>query len=266
MKVLIWLIMDTMLCKIHIMTTQLEDFLNEPENMHAREALLMHRLFYDLKLAAARRDYYLNSYSDDVDHDGFDVIFDDQDYIKKIQVKSVGIKSKTQSWSIHKKLLRPSRYLLDKLGFEPSPVGEGTEGGVVLIEFADKNDMLEISYRYTDVFVLMAFDCDIIHRKDGRSKKAVETCLRNLLEGLGDEMISVPKAAFIKAKDVDSLLSLIGLHSNVQSSWKHQVIQIANHTRQYADRKLKLPMPLNKMRPYTANEIHQLTDDSAINV
>ena len=66
----------------------------------------MHRLFLDVKVAAARRGYYLNTYFDDVDHDGFDVIFDDQDYIKKIQVKSVGINNSTNSWSIHKRILR----------------------------------------------------------------------------------------------------------------------------------------------------------------
>lgn len=243
------------------MTTQLEDFLNEPKNMHAREAVLLHRLFYDIKLAAARRGYYLNSYFDDVDHDGFDVIFDDQDYIKKIQVKSVGVNAATQSWDIHKKILRPSMYLLGKLGFEYSQTGEGTEGGVVLMEFEDKNDHLDVRYYYTDVFVLMAFDCNIIRRKDGRSQKAINTCLGQLHIGLGHERLAVPMAAFIKAKNIDSLLALIGLHSNVQFLWKHHVIQVANHTRPLADQSLELPMDLEKMRSFTANELLELTDD-----
>lgn len=73
-----------------LLRTPLEEFLNQPRNMHAREQILMHRLFLDLKTAAAQRGYYLNTYFDDVDQDGFDVIFDDHDHIKKIQVKSVG--------------------------------------------------------------------------------------------------------------------------------------------------------------------------------
>lgn len=135
------------------MATQLEKFLNDPKNMQAREALLMHRLFYDVKLAAARRGYYLNSYFDDVDNDGFDVIFDDQDCIKKIQVKSVGVNSTTQSWNIHKKILRPSIYLTNILGFDPSPEGVGTEGGVILIEFEDAGGGLEFAYYYSDCFI-----------------------------------------------------------------------------------------------------------------
>lgn len=246
------------------MATQLEEFLNESKNTHAREALLMHRLFYDVKLAAARRGYYLNSYFDDVDHDGFDVIFDDQDYIKKIQVKSVGAQAATQSWAIHKKILRPSVYLLDKVGFESSAEGEGTEGGVVLIEFKDTDHGLDIVYYYTDVFVLLAFDCNIVRRKDGRSQKAVNSCLTDLLRGLGSERLSVPIAAFIQSKNVDSLLSLMGLHSRVQSPWKHHVIQIANHSRQDADRSLSLPVTLDQLRQLAAKEILELASDEDI--
>ena len=250
--------------KVERIPTQLERFLNEPRNMHAREALLMNRFFFDIKLAAARRDYYLNSYFDDVDHDGFDVIFDDQDYIKKIQVKSVGISNTTQSWDIHKKLLRPSRYLLDKLGFESSPEGEGTEGGVVLIEYKDNDGAFGVTYHYTDVFILLAFECEIVRRKDGRSQKAVENCINELRRGFGTEKVAVPIAAFVQSKDLDSLLSLMGLHCNAQSSWKHHVVQVANHSRQYADRSLSLPMPLDKMRSLTASEIMELTDASDV--
>ena len=86
----------------------LREWMNEPKNMHVREAILMHRLCFDLQLAAAQRGYYLNTYYDDVDHDGFDLIFDDQDTIKKTQVKTVESESATQQWAIHKRILRPS--------------------------------------------------------------------------------------------------------------------------------------------------------------
>lgn len=243
------------------MSKQLESFLKKPENMHGREALLMHVLFYDIKLAAARDEYYLNSYFDDVDHDGFDVILDDQNYIKKIQVKSVGAKNVTQSWAIHKKILRPSRYLLDRLGFDSSPEGKGTEGGVVLIKYRVREEALEITYHYTDVFVLLAFECGIVFRKDGRRQKAISKCFSELQSGLGNEKVKVPFAAFIEAKNPDSLLALMGLHNTIDSFWKHHVIQIANHSRQFADQTLDLPMPLNELRKLTAQEIVNLSND-----
>ena len=124
--------------------TELEAFLDEPNHSHAREAILMSKLSYDLKLAAARRGYYLNSYFDDVDRDGFDVIFDDQDSLRKIQVKSVSASASTASWEIHKKILRPGWYLGEQLGFGGSPAGEGSEGGVILMRFKDVNGKLGI--------------------------------------------------------------------------------------------------------------------------
>jgi hypothetical protein len=244
------------------MSTQLEKFLNKPANMHARETILMHRFSYDIKLAAAQHGYYLNTYFDDVDHDGFDIIFDDQDYIKKIQVKSVGANNTTQTWKIHKKILRPSLYLADKLGVETSPEGVGIEGGIVLLEYKDVNGSLDIVYYYTDIFILLAFKYDIIQCIDGRSKKAIRNCLTKLQRGLGSETVSVPIAAFIQAQSVDSLLSLMGLHSKIQSGWKHNVIQIVNYLN--GDQSIELPISIDKLSKYTANNILELGNNKGI--
>lgn len=160
----------------------------------------MHKLFLDVKVAAGQRGYYLNTYFDDVDHDGFDVIFDDQDCIKKTQVKSVGVGNATNSWGIHKRILRPSVQMIDRLGFESSPNGEGTEGGVILIEFQDTGGALDTVYYYTDVFVLLAFQHELMRRTHSSSRQAVDTCLNEWREGLGKEQLTVPRAAFLKAK------------------------------------------------------------------
>jgi hypothetical protein len=161
----------------------------------------------------------------------------------------------------HKKILRPSRYLLDTLGFESSPEGKGTEGGVVLIKYRVRDEALEITYHYTDIFILLAFECGIVCRKDGRSQKAINTCFSELQSGLGNEKIKVPFAAFVEAKNPDSLLALMGLHNISDSFWKHHVIQIANHSRQFGDKTLDLPMPLNEFRQFTAKEILELSND-----
>lgn len=244
------------------MSNQLEQFLNEPENMHAREAILMHRMFFDVKLAATRSGYYLNTYFDDVDHDGFDVIFDDKDCLKKTQVKSVCSGAATNSWDIHKRILRPSIYLIEKLGFESSAVGEGNEGGVILMEFKDASDHLDVRYFYTDLFVLMAFESGIIKRRDGRRQKAIETCLEGLYVGLGSERLSVPKAAFIEAKNPNALLALAGMHSNNHGSWKHNVIVATNNIKLAADRSFELPAPIDKFVGFIGGEILELAADN----
>jgi len=98
----------------------------------------MHRLIYDLQFAASKIGYFLEVYKGEVDQDGFDIILDDRDNIRKIQVKTVISGSRTSSWQIHKALLRPHYRFVEKLGFEPSPEGEGYQGGVILMDFACK--------------------------------------------------------------------------------------------------------------------------------
>jgi hypothetical protein len=61
----------------------LQTFLLNPEHSHAKESILMNRLMYDIQLAAGLRGYHIYSYTSNVDHEGFDIIFDDQDIIKK---------------------------------------------------------------------------------------------------------------------------------------------------------------------------------------
>jgi hypothetical protein len=236
--------------------------MNEACNMHGREAILMHRLCFDLRLAAARRGYYLNTYYDDVDHDGFDLIFDDQDYIKKTQVKTVESESATGQWSIHKRMLRPSFELIEKLGFEPSPVGEGTEGGIILMHFDASAADLAVKYFYTDLFVWLAFECEVIHRSDGRSQAAINRCLQDLRDGIGYERVDVPRALFLQAKGPDELLALIGLHSRVNTSWKHDLIQIANHVRPYARPEMPMSRPLPEVISMCNRELAALVLDT----
>ena len=239
----------------------LEEFLDEPSNMHAREAILMHRLFFDMQLSAARSGYYLNTYFDDVDHDGFDVIFDDKDVLKKVQVKSLRRGASTNSWYIHKRILRPMPHFIDKYGFDSSAVGEGVHGGVILIEYAGTSTSLDVSYLYTDLDVLMAFECEILSRGHKAKKDAVDTCLGSLLVGLGSESIRVPRAAFLTAKDVASLLALVGLHGPINSVWSNEVLRVVNHTRPFADRTFDLSMPIDRAKRHASDEIKKLISD-----
>ncbi len=237
-------------------------WMNEPANLHARENILMHRLCFDLQLATARHGYYLNTYYDDVDHDGFDLIFDDQDTIKKTQVKTVDSKAATGQWGIHKRILRPSFEHIEKLGFEPSPVGEGVEGGFILMQFDASVPDLAIRYFYTDLYVWLAFECGVIRRADGRSQKAVETCLDELRTGSGTDRLAVPWALLLQAKSPDELLALSGLHSRAGFDWATHVCAIANNMRSHLHPKMHLLRPLPEMKRFVADEIRALVVDA----
>ena len=59
--------------------TQLKQFLNAPINSKTRERIFFNRLYFDIKLAAARRGYSLTVFEPEVDREGFDVVLDDAD-------------------------------------------------------------------------------------------------------------------------------------------------------------------------------------------
>ena len=213
------------------------------------------------EISALHHLYYLNTYYDDVDHDGFDLIFDDQDTLKKMQVKTVDSKARTGKWDIHKRILRPSFEHIDKLGFEPSPEGDGVEGGFILMQFDASDRRVKVRYFYTDLYVWLAFDCGVIRRRHSGSQEAVQSCIKKLQRGLGDERVSVPRALLLEAKGPHELLALSGFYSLAPFDWKDHVFIIANHERPYAPRERKLPRDLPHLKRVAADEIRALVVD-----
>lgn len=240
----------------------LREWMSKNANLHAREAILMHRLCFDVQLAAAERGYYLNTYYDDVDHDGFDLIFDDQDTVKKTQVKTVDLKAGTGQWDIHKRILRPSLEHLDKLGFESSPEGEGVEGGFILMQFDTSVPGVAVRYFYTDLYVWLAFQSGVIRRQHRGSQAAVERCLKDLQQGIGDERVGVPWALMLEAKGPKELLALNGLHGRADFTWRHHVFLVANHVRPHTHPEMPLPRPLADLKRMVADEIRALALDT----
>lgn len=208
------------------MATTLSTYLKTAEATHAREELLMHRLLYDVKLAAARREYHLITYRSDVDHDGFDVILDDRQMLRKFQVKSV--LGNTAAWDIHKWLLRPEIYSADQFGFESSPTGIGQEGGVILMTGIEKPDGdLAISYGYTDLHILVAIELQLINRAPN-SRKAVDRVMRDLRHDIEvSDRVEIPFGGFVIVRSVDALLALAGIHSVSTGQWRFNLMQIS---------------------------------------
>jgi len=197
--------------------SNLEKFLFDPNNSHVKESLINNKLIFDLKLAAANRGYFLNVFTPEVDKVGFDMIFDDQDLLTKVQLKTVMKKAKTNSWEIHKVLLRPDCNLCEDLGFESSPTGTGYQGGIILIELEDCKNGFKVEYYYTDIIYLCALVDNIINVKDKPSKRALKTFIKSVTTGTSHETVTIYKNMFLKAKNPDSLLALMGLHSNLGS-------------------------------------------------
>jgi hypothetical protein len=239
----------------------LEKFLMEPNYSHARESILMNRLIYDFKLVAGLRGYCLESYTSDVDHEGFDIILDDQDQIKKLQVKTVMRNASTSSWEIHKRILRPQMYFMDKLGFELSPTGEGVQGGIVLMEINPSDTDLEVKYFYTDIIIIVAFYLEIIYRTHKASRNAIERVYDDLHTGLSNDLVILPKSCFLSTSNPEQLLALTGFHNNISTcSWIQNLLTYSAF--KFLNGNYPMDTPEDKMKTSIADEIKKCTDDN----
>ena len=242
------------------MATKLESFLFKEENSRTKESLVNYRLFYDLKLAAALRGYDLSLYTPDVDRDGFDIILDDQDSVRKIQLKTVLKKATTSTWHIHKTMLRPDDEFCEQLGFEPTQSGIGVQGGVILMELDPLNHSMEIRYHYTDVFVITALYLNIVNRSPKIRSTIFDTFYQNIRDGSSNEKMPVPKSLFVEAKGPEHLLGLMGLHNRINHGWWHHLINIGkDHFFQPIDDS-ELPAPKTKLREMIADQLIALTE------
>ncbi len=242
------------------MTTDLESFLFKEENSRTKESLVNYRLFYDLKLAAALHGYDLSLYTPDVDRDGFDIILDDQDSVRKIQLKTVLKNATTSTWHIHKTMLRPDDVFCEQLGFEPTQSGTGVQGGVILMELDPQNDSLEIRYHYTDVFVITALYLNIVSRSPKIRSTIFDTFYQNIRDGVSHEKMPVPKSLFVEAKGPEHLLGLMTLHNRINYGWWHNLINIGKDNFFQSIDDSDLPAPKTKLREIIADQLIELTE------
>lgn len=200
------------------MTEDALDFLKASSNSHQREAILRHHFVCEVLLAAAARGYCLKVYTSEVDHDGYDVVLDDDDWLRKLQLKSVHPTATTAKWNVHRDLLRPDLHFADRLGYAPGPDTVGTQGGVLLQDFSIDNGALRVSYRYTDIFVLTAFHESVIDRESAKLSERAGTVLEEVQQAPRHSKLSVPAALFVKLRGVHEVLAILGLHSIIHAT------------------------------------------------
>lgn len=204
--------------------TALQTFLKAEINSVSRERIFHNKLFFDLKLAAARAGYHLSIFEPEVDRDAFDIFLDDGDNERRIQVKTVLASSATASWNSTKRFMRPTLVYGDRLRIVPAECGAG--GGFLLIEIDDSSAEALVTYFYTDFFVATALQMRLLRettpplrqgqgrKKDSRQETAAKF-LRTLASGNAGDKIRLPVPLFVRLKSTDCLLALMNLHSSV---------------------------------------------------
>jgi len=203
--------------------TPLQAFLKAKVNSVSRERIFHNKLFFDLKLAAARRGYHLSIFEPEVDRDAFDVFLDDGDNERRIQVKTVLTSSSTTSWSSTRRFMRPERNYGDRLMIPPADCGAG--GGFLLIEIDASVSEAPVRYSYTDYFIATALSMRLlrgtsapVQNGPGRKKESREETaskfLRNLTRKNPGDKIRLARPLFVRVTSPDTLLALMNLHSN----------------------------------------------------
>jgi len=240
----------------------LKRFLLAEVNSRTKESIINFKLFYDLKLAAALDGYDLSLYTPDVDRDGFDIIIDDRDSVRKIQLKTVikttrngKIAPTTTSWGIHKCMLRPDMEFCERLGFEFSPTGVGVQRGVILIELEPDDSGLQISYAYTDIFVIIALNLGLVKKSPGIKSSVVKKLFQGIRDGVSNEKITIPRSVFVDAKSPEHLLGLISMHNRICNGWWHHLLTISENEYVQKLDESKLAAPLKALRTQVADKL-----------
>ena len=201
--------------------TELTKFLNAPVNSKTRERIFFNRLYFDIKLAAARRGYSLTVFEPEVDREGFDVVLDDADTRRHLQLKSATVSAGTKKWTTTPRLLRPELIEIERMHFESSPHGEGLGGGVILILIDDEKAECPVKYFFTDLYIVAALSAGLMTQVGTRGngvKQLRRDQARRVLDQLYEERdhnaeLVLPRAVFLELKSPDCLLAIAGLHS-----------------------------------------------------
>lgn len=235
--------------------SRLREFIGSDSNSTAREFLLMNRLVYDLMAAAAAMGYHLLVYKSQVDEDGFDLILDDRDVQRKIQVKSAIQPGGRKQWDIHKGVLKPEKSSARSFGFPLDPHGTGMGGGVVLLEVAPSavDASMSITYGLVDIYVLAAIRLGIISL--GQSKaQAAAVSLYDRIKGATRETVVVTRGSFLRAQSAEHLLALLGLRSRMQANW-HYLLTLVAEQEFTSGAATELPAPVEVLKESVAMEI-----------
>jgi len=205
-----------------------ESFLKAKENTVTRERLLFHRFCFDMYLAAARCGYPMAVLSIEVDREGFDVVLDDGDRERRIQLKVVD--GTTASWHTTKRFLRPEAFLAEALGFKQDIEGVGVGGAFVVMRYEVTGDDFTTRYLFFDAHILAVRLHEWVpgKAKSGKGRKGgckgiAKDLMSRLNCGVGSEKVTVPKGLFVLAAGPSELLALLEMNSLADHQWCQQL-------------------------------------------
>jgi hypothetical protein len=203
---------------------QLQDFIASPSQSIERERLLHLTIAREFKLHAAIHGARLMITEPELDIEGFDFSISSEFESVYIQSKGTMTRSGRESWQIRAALLKPSFYNRDLMpdldGCKVGGYATGATGGVLLHiidEDAAARDRLEITYRYLDIYWLVAVASGIAGRPPPARERAL-ALLRDMRDADDAGHISLRRGDFAKLNSVTAIATL-RLHIGGMSNW-----------------------------------------------
>ncbi|HKI97200.1 MAG TPA: hypothetical protein VKB51_01875 [bacterium] len=221
-----------------------------------QESILSSRLLYDLRIAAGRAGYFLQAFQPDPDIGGFDVILDDGEKFRKIQLKSVRADATTSRWKIHLRHLKPDPATADRMGLIQIHPWIGVLGGTIITEYQVQASSLDVKYHYTDSLIIYAISRGVLASKTANEPKIAENLWARLSSLSGDKYLWVPRSLFVPAVDCRHLLALMGLKSTRPYTWDMDLLTLAEIE---SGRKTdpKVSMHIDSFRKNVSNSIER---------
>jgi hypothetical protein len=189
-------------------------YLKDASSTLVREELFNFKLFYDLKIAAAKREYHLKIFSANVDFEGFDIVIDDDDKIGRYQIKTK-LDSSTKIWEIHKGILLPNNRNAELMRFD-NGLCRYFDCGVILMDIRpslNEDDNYQVDYYYTDYYIIKSIATRLIKRNKRTVVLAEKIIEQLVLTKKYNDRIMIRQSLFVKLKSPSALLSICGFDS-----------------------------------------------------
>lgn len=195
-------------------------------NSIVREEVVNLRLFYELKRAAAERNYHLKIFEANVDFEGFDIIIDDNKLTGKYQIKTMW-HSKAYKWAIHRNMLFPTYKDGERMRVGDGVVCSNVEKGVILLDVEEDTDDIKLKYFFTNFYIIKAISHGLI-KKPKRTQELAKNKMNELL-GMGgrpNKKIDINKGLFVKLKNAMCLLAICGYDNAVNVHPKMRLLEL----------------------------------------
>jgi hypothetical protein len=192
-----------------------------------REKIFMHKLVYDFKLTAINAGQNLQCYIVEVDDSGYDLIVDWSNDSKKFQIKSRFLPGGARSWDIQAGLLSPTPQLHAARLVPEWNNRElfGINGGIILIDIMWGDFEPVVTYRYTDMYLLM---CIAGGYCSGIAASPAEKVLTDIVRcGFNSRAkVRVPISCFIKPNTLNDLFIVAEMPAHYNWSWSQTVHRV----------------------------------------